>query len=194
MRAERNRRAAILTAEGTKQSQILEAEGSRQSSILKAEGDAKAQVLRAQGEAEAIATVFNAIHAGDPDPKLLAYQYLQTLPKIADGSANTMWIIPSELTEALKGIGQGFFAPRDPNAPGWTPTEAPKVSEMDVTPDLASTVDLEAEPDLGFPTVTTPGETGSGVGSGGAGAAGADRPAPGASASDTGPTTPPATS
>ncbi|MBD8485732.1 SPFH/Band 7/PHB domain protein [Frigoribacterium sp. CFBP 8759] len=194
MRAERNRRAAILTAEGTKQSQILEAEGSRQSSILKAEGDAKAQVLRAQGEAEAIATVFNAIHAGDPDPKLLAYQYLQTLPKIADGSANTMWIIPSELTEALKGIGQGFFAPRDPNAPGWTPTEAPKVSEMDVTPDLASTVDLEAEPDLGFPTVTTPGETGSGVGSGGAGAAGADRPAPGASATDTGPTTPPATS
>jgi len=194
MRAERSRRAAILTAEGTKQSQILEAEGSRQSSILKAEGDAKAQVLRAQGEAEAIATVFNAIHAGDPDPKLLAYQYLQTLPKIADGSANTMWIIPSELTEALKGIGQGFFAPRDPNAPGWTPTEAPKVSEMDVTPDLASTVDLEAEPDLGFPTVTTPGETGSGVGSGGAGAAGADRPAPGASASDTGPTTPPATS
>ncbi|MGY3260983.1 SPFH domain-containing protein [Frigoribacterium sp. 2355] len=194
MRAERNRRAAILTAEGTKQSQILEAEGSRQSSILKAEGDAKAQVLRAQGEAEAIATVFNAIHAGDPDPKLLAYQYLQTLPKIADGSANTMWIIPSELTEALKGIGQGFFAPRDPNAPGWTPTEAPKVSEMDVTPDLASTVDLEAEPDLGFPTVTTPGETGSGVGSGGAGAAGADRPAPGAGASDAGPTTPPATS
>ncbi|WP_254064998.1 MULTISPECIES: SPFH domain-containing protein [unclassified Frigoribacterium] len=194
MRAERNRRAAILTAEGTKQSQILEAEGSRQSSILKAEGDAKAQVLRAQGEAEAIATVFNAIHAGDPDPKLLAYQYLQTLPKIADGSANTMWIIPSELTEALKGIGQGFFAPRDPNAPGWTPTEAPKVSEMDVTPDLASTVDLEAEPDLGFPTVTTPGETGSGVGSGGAGAAGAERPAPGAGASDTGPTTPPATS
>lgn len=196
MRAERSRRAAILTAEGTKQSQILEAEGSRQSSILKAEGDAKAQVLRAQGEAEAIATVFNAIHAGDPDPKLLAYQYLQTLPKIADGSANTMWIIPSELTEALKGIGQGFFAPRDPNAPGWTPTEAPKVSEMEVTPDLASTVDLEAEPDLGFPTVTTPGGTapGAGTGSGGAGAAGAAGPVPETGAPSTGPTAPPATS
>ena len=196
MRAERSRRAAILTAEGTKQSQILEAEGSRQSSILKAEGDAKAQVLRAQGEAEAIATVFNAIHAGDPDPKLLAYQYLQTLPKIADGSANTMWIIPSELTEALKGIGQGFFAPRDPNAPGWTPTEAPKVSEMDVTPDLASTVDLEAEPDLGFPTVTTPGgsASGAGTGSGGGGAAGAAGPVPETGAPGTGPTAPPATS
>ena len=114
MRAERDRRAAILTAEGTKQSQILEAEGMRQSEILKAEGDAKAAVLRAQGEAEAIQTVFGAIHAGNPDSKLLAYQYLQTLPKLADGDANKLWIIPSELTEALKGIGEGFFAPRGP--------------------------------------------------------------------------------
>jgi regulator of protease activity HflC (stomatin/prohibitin superfamily) len=113
MRAERDRRAAILTAEGLKQSQILEAEGARQSEILRAEGDAKAQVLRAQGEAEAIQTVFGAIHAGDPDSKLLAYQYLQTLPKLAEGDSNKLWIIPSELTEALKGIGQGFFAPRD---------------------------------------------------------------------------------
>jgi regulator of protease activity HflC (stomatin/prohibitin superfamily) len=114
MRAERDRRAAILTAEGTKQSQILEAEGLRQSEILRAEGDAKAAVLRAQGEAEAIQTVFSAIHAGDPDSKLLAYQYLQTLPKLAEGESNKLWIIPSELTEALKGIGEGFFAPRGP--------------------------------------------------------------------------------
>ena len=113
MRAERDRRAVILTAEGTKQSQILEAEGARQSEILRAEGDAKAQVLRAQGEAEAITTVFGAIHVGNPDSKLLAYQYLQTLPKIADGDANKLWIIPSELTEALKGIGQGFLPSRD---------------------------------------------------------------------------------
>jgi regulator of protease activity HflC (stomatin/prohibitin superfamily) len=112
MRAERDRRAQILTAEGTKQAAILQAEGSRQASILEAEGDAKAQVLRAQGEAEAIQTVFAAIHQGDPDSKLLAYQYLQTLPKLAEGDANKLWIIPSELTEALKGIGEGFFAPR----------------------------------------------------------------------------------
>jgi regulator of protease activity HflC (stomatin/prohibitin superfamily) len=110
MRAERDRRAVILTAEGTKQSQILEAEGARQSAILKAEGDAKAQILRAEAEAEAIKTVFAAIHVGDPDPKLLAYQYLQTLPKLADGASNKMWIIPSELTEALKGITHGFGA------------------------------------------------------------------------------------
>ncbi|MER7795854.1 SPFH domain-containing protein [Microbacterium sp. NPDC096154] len=108
MRAERDRRAAILTAEGHKQSQILVAEGARQAEILKAEGDKQAQVLRAQGESEAIQTVFNAIHAGAPDEKLLAYQYLQTLPKLAEGEASKLWIIPSELTEALKGIAGGF--------------------------------------------------------------------------------------
>ncbi|SFN58188.1 SPFH domain-containing protein [Mycetocola miduiensis] len=108
MRAERDRRALILTAEGTKQSAILTAEGARQAAILSAEGDARAAVLRAQGEAQAITTVFDAIHRGNPDPKLLAYQYLQTLPKLADGSANKLWIIPSELTEALKGLGKAF--------------------------------------------------------------------------------------
>jgi len=112
MRAERDRRALILTAEGTKQSAILTAEGARQAAILEAEGDAKAQVLRAQGEAEAIQTVFDAIHAGNPSSDLLAYQYLQTLPKLAEGDSNKMWIIPSELTEALKGISAGFLGGR----------------------------------------------------------------------------------
>jgi regulator of protease activity HflC (stomatin/prohibitin superfamily) len=105
MRAERDRRAAILTAEGTKQSAILTAEGERQSQILKAEGQAKAAVLKADGEAQAIQKVFEAIHRGNPDGKLLAYQYLQTLPKIAEGGSNKLWIIPSEVGEALKGIG-----------------------------------------------------------------------------------------
>lgn len=108
MRAERDRRAQILTAEGTKQAAILQAEGARQSDILRAEGEAQAQVTRAKGEAEAITTVFNAIHDGNPDGPLLAYQYLQTLPKIAEGDANTLWVIPSELTEALKGVGKAF--------------------------------------------------------------------------------------
>ncbi len=108
MRAERDRRAQILTAEGTKQAAILQAEGSRQASILEAEGTARATVLIANGEAEAIRTVFKAIHDGDPDSKLLAYQYLQMLPKIAEGESNKLWIIPSELTEAVKRISQGF--------------------------------------------------------------------------------------
>ena len=105
MRAERDRRALILTAEGTKQSAILTAEGERQAQILKAEGQAKAAVLKADGESQAIQKVFDAIHRGNPDNKLLAYQYLQTLPKIAEGGSNKLWIIPSEVGEALKGIG-----------------------------------------------------------------------------------------
>ncbi len=113
MRAERDRRAAILTAEGSKQSQILEAEGRRQAAILEAEGDKQAAVLRAQGEAEAISSVFGAIHAGRPDDKLLAYQYLQTLPKISDSASSKLWIIPSEFTEALKGISGAFAARHD---------------------------------------------------------------------------------
>jgi regulator of protease activity HflC (stomatin/prohibitin superfamily) len=110
MRAERDRRAVILTAEGSKQSQILEAEGRRQAEILKAEGDKQAAVLRAQGEAEAIKTVFESIHEGNPDDKLLAYQYLQTLPKIADSASSKLWIVPSEFTDALKGLSGAFAA------------------------------------------------------------------------------------
>jgi regulator of protease activity HflC (stomatin/prohibitin superfamily) len=105
MRAERDRRAAILTAEGVKQSQILTAEGEKQSAILRAEGQRESQILEAEGEARAIETVFEAIHRGDADPKLLAYQYLQTLPQIADGEASKVWIIPSEITQALSNIG-----------------------------------------------------------------------------------------
>src|SRR3954466_9772458 len=101
MRAERDRRASILQAEGYKQSQILSAEGEKQSSILKAEGAREAQVLNAEGQSKAIETVFDAIHRGDADPKLLAYQYLQMLPQIAQGDSNKIWIIPSEFTEAL---------------------------------------------------------------------------------------------
>src|SRR5687768_13364334 len=91
MRAERDRRAAILTAEGVKQSAILTAEGEKQSAILKAEGRKEAQVLEAQGEAEAIETVFQAIHEGRANPQLLAYQYLQMLPQIAQGDSNKIW-------------------------------------------------------------------------------------------------------
>jgi regulator of protease activity HflC (stomatin/prohibitin superfamily) len=101
MRADREKRAAILTAEGVKQSQILTAEGEKQSAILRAEGQRQAAILQAEGQAKAIDTVFRAIHEGDADPKLLAYQYLQVLPQIAQGESNKVWIIPSEVTKAL---------------------------------------------------------------------------------------------
>ena len=104
MRADREKRAAILQAEGIKQSQILTAEGEKQSAILKAEGQKQAAILAAQGQSEAIETVFKAIHEGNPDPQLLAYQYLQVLPQIAQGDSNKVWVIPSELTNALGGM------------------------------------------------------------------------------------------
>jgi regulator of protease activity HflC (stomatin/prohibitin superfamily) len=108
MRAERDRRATILNAEGVKQSQILTAEGEKQAQILRAEGTAQSAILESQGEARAILQVFDAIHKGNPDSKLLAYQYLQMLPQIAQGEANKMWVIPTELTAALSGIGNAL--------------------------------------------------------------------------------------
>ncbi len=108
MRAERDRRAAILTAEGTKQAAILTAEGEKQSAVLKAEGARQSAILRAEGEAKAIATVFDAIHKGDVDQKLLSYQYLQMLPQLAQGEANKVFVIPSEFTQAFASIGDAL--------------------------------------------------------------------------------------
>jgi regulator of protease activity HflC (stomatin/prohibitin superfamily) len=105
MRADRDKRAAILNAEGVKQSQILTAEGEKQSAILRAEGERQAKILSAEGQSKAIETIFRAIHEGDADPKLLAYQYLQMLPQIAQGESNKVWIIPSEFTQALGQLG-----------------------------------------------------------------------------------------
>ena len=107
MRADREKRAAILTAEGVKQSQILTAEGEKQAAILKAEGARQAMILQAEGQSKAIGTVFQAIHEGKPDAELLAYQYLQMLPQIAQGESNKVWIIPSELSRALGRLGGG---------------------------------------------------------------------------------------
>jgi regulator of protease activity HflC (stomatin/prohibitin superfamily) len=106
MRADREKRAAILQAEGVKQAAILQAEGEKQAAILKAEGQKQWAILAAQGQSQAIETVFKAIHDGNPDPQLLAYQYLQVLPQIAQGDANKVWVIPSELTSALGGMSE----------------------------------------------------------------------------------------
>jgi len=130
MRAEREKRAAILTAEGVKASKILTAEGEKQSAILTAEGAKQSAILRAEGQAEAIGAVFQAVHDNDPDPKLLAYQYLQTLPQLAQGQGNTFWVIPSEVTSALRSVASAFgggdaapAASAAPAQPGTTTTE-----------------------------------------------------------------------
>lgn len=116
--AEGQRQSAILTAEGNKQSAILNAEGERESAILRAQADRESAILRAQGEGQAIQTVFQAIHDGRPDQSLLAYQYLQMMPRIAEGESNKLWIIPSEIGEAMKGLGSTIT-----NLPG-IPTES----------------------------------------------------------------------
>ena len=126
MRAERDRRAAILTAEGVKQSAILRAEGQAQSAILKA-----------QGESRAILQVFDAIHRGNADSKLLAYQYLQTLPKIANGSSSKMWIVPTEFTAALDGIAGALGGGKD-GGPGGSDDSDDEL-DLGIASDLAST-------------------------------------------------------
>jgi regulator of protease activity HflC (stomatin/prohibitin superfamily) len=110
MRADREKRATILQAEGQKQSQILTAEGDKQAAILRAEGERQATILAAEGQAKAIETVFQAIHDGKPDAELLAYQYLQTLPRIAEGSSNKVWIVPSDLQAAVGRLAGGVAA------------------------------------------------------------------------------------
>ncbi len=155
MRAEREKRAAILNAEGVRQSKILTAEGEKQSQILRAEGERQGSILRAEGQAKAIETVFQAIHENDPDPKLLAYQYLQTLPQLAQGEGNTVWVIPSEVTSALKmvtsafdgsgsGSGSGNGVP-PASANGARPAAPPAGAAIGEVPAPASLPDVTAQ-------------------------------------------------
>ncbi len=125
MRAERDRRAAILTAEGVKQSQILTAEGEKQAAVLKAEGARTAAILRAEGESKAIDTVFSAIHANVPDERLLAYQYLQMLPQLAQGSANKVFVIPSEFSQAFSQLGNALSGAAGDAVPNGAAAAAP---------------------------------------------------------------------
>lgn len=131
MRADREKRAQLLSAEGEKQSAVLKAEGERSSVVLRAKGTAEAQMLtakaeadaqtvRARGEADAIHMVFKALHTSQVDPDVLAYHYLQKLPEIAQGNANKVWIVPAEMGQALQGVGSAFERIRDEvvRAPG----------------------------------------------------------------------------
>ena len=107
-RAEGAKQAAVLAASAQQEAQVLQARGEKDAQILRAEGARQSQILRAQGEAEAIAAVFSAINAGGATPALLSYKYLEMLPKIADGQASKVWVLPSDLTGALDAISKGF--------------------------------------------------------------------------------------
>jgi regulator of protease activity HflC (stomatin/prohibitin superfamily) len=168
MRAEREKRAAVLTAEGARQAQILNAQGEKQSAILRAEGERQGAILRAEGQAAAIGTVFQSIHEGDPDPKLLAYQYLQMLPQLAKGPGSTMWMIPSELTGALRALSTAFGGDAAPPAelPAWVPrprpagaappaAPAPPPAAGELAPPELDPSEL-ALPDLALPELAAP--------------------------------------
>src|SRR6478609_7770742 len=117
--AEGQKQAAVLTAEGAKQSSILAAEGERQSRILRAQGERAARYLQAQGQAKAIEKVFAAVKAGKPTPELLAYQYLQTLPQMAQGDANKVWMIPSDFSKSLEGFARMLGTKGDDDVADW---------------------------------------------------------------------------
>jgi len=185
MRAEREKRAAILTAEGVRQSKILTAEGEKQSNILRAEGDKQSQILRSEGQAQAIGTVFQAVHHNDADSKVLAYQYLQTLPQLAQAEGNTFWVIPSEVTTALKTLstafgsdnaGQPAVPPAGPSGPGG-PGRPGQVTGA------AAPAALPADAD-GRPSLAADGDTATAEAAAGPGAAAAEREAAKEAAAD----------
>ena len=195
MRAERDKRAAILAAEGQRQSQILTAEGDKQGSILRAEGARAAAILAAEGQAHEIDEVFRAVHRNDPDPKLLAYQYLQVLPQLAQGENNTFWVIPGEVTAALRGVATAFTETLPAVSPA-PPTTGAASARADIT--RAGAAAAEAVADAADPDAAATGATATGAAvtgaavTGTAGAArvdaagtGADIPEPAARANGT---------
>jgi regulator of protease activity HflC (stomatin/prohibitin superfamily) len=130
MKAEREKRATILEAEAVRQSEIEKAEGSKRSQILEAEGAAEAvkkkadaeryrRIAVAQGESEAIQKVFDAIHAGRPNNELITLKYLEMLPKLAEGSANKVFLpyeasgIISGLAAMVEGVKDKTVAPKE---------------------------------------------------------------------------------
>lgn len=123
MRADRGKRAAILTAEGQQQSAVLSAQGQKQAVVLNAEADRAATILqaeaerealllRAEGEALAIAKVVSAIKDAGIDETVLAYQRQQLLPRIAEGEANKVWFVPTDIAGALGQLGIGGERPK----------------------------------------------------------------------------------
>ena len=156
MRAERDRRATILNAEGVKQSQILTAEGEKQSAVLRAEGAKTAAILRAEGESSAIATVFRSIHEGRPDRELLSYQYLQMLPQLAQGDANKIFVIPSEFSQALGGLAERLTSANGPLPPPAPPADDDAGSAASTALEEARAAAKAAEREAGKAEQATP--------------------------------------
>ncbi|WP_425826100.1 SPFH domain-containing protein [Streptomyces fractus] len=144
MRAERDKRAAILHAEGERQAKILTAEGTKQKDILEAQGTQQAMILRADGEAKAVERVFQAVHRNNADPKILAYKYLETLPHLAKSENNTFWVIPGELTEAVRSVSSAFGDRSTMGLPKDAQTEEAATGDAADTADDAGAPEIEA--------------------------------------------------
>ncbi|MEU7033564.1 SPFH domain-containing protein [Streptomyces sp. NPDC046237] len=144
MRAERDKRAAILHAEGERQAKILTAEGTKQKDILEAQGTQQAMILRADGEAKAVERVFRAVHRNNADPKILAYKYLETLPHLAKSDNNTFWVIPGELTEAVRAVTHAFGDLSTMGLPASAQPEEATTADADGAADEDGAPELEA--------------------------------------------------
>jgi regulator of protease activity HflC (stomatin/prohibitin superfamily) len=147
--AEGQKQAQILAAEGAKQAAILAAEAERQSRILRAQGERAAQYLQAQGQAKAIEKTFAAIKAGRPTPELLAYQYLQTLPLMAKGEANKVWLVPSDFGSALQGFTKLLGAPGEDGVFRYQPSPVEAaVAQVDDSEEVADWFNTRTDPDI----------------------------------------------
>ncbi|KHO21934.1 SPFH domain-containing protein [Mycolicibacterium setense] len=148
--AEGQKQSQILAAEGAKQAAILAAEADRQSRMLRAQGERAAQYLQAQGQAKAIEKTFAAIKAGKPTPEMLAYQYLQTLPQMAKGEANKVWLVPSDFGSALQGFTKLLGAPGEDGVFRYTPSavEEDLPKPEDDSDEVADWFNTETDPEI----------------------------------------------
>jgi regulator of protease activity HflC (stomatin/prohibitin superfamily) len=150
MQAEGQKQAQILAAEGAKQAAVLAAEADRQSRMLRAQGERAAQYLVAQGQAKAIEKTFAAIKAGRPTPEMLAYQYLQTLPQMAKGEANKVWLVPSDFGAALQGFTKMLGAPGEDGVFRYqpSPVEENLPKPEDDTDEVAEWFTTQTDPEI----------------------------------------------
>lgn len=147
--AEGEKQAKILAAEGEKHAAILAAEAERQATILRAEGERAAKYLRAQGEARSIQKVNAAIKSAQLTPEVLAYQYLEKLPKMAEGTANKVWMVPSQFGDSLEQFARAMAKQDDDGVFRYEPsTVSQETKDMAAGEDTDEWFNTESDPEI----------------------------------------------
>ena len=147
--AEGEKQSRILSAEGEKHAAILAAEAERQATILRAEGERAAKFLEAQGEARAIQKVNAAIKSSGVTPELLAFQYMEKLPKIAEGNGSTMWMIPSQFGDSLEEFAKAFAKKDDDGVFRYEPGQIdPEAKEIATQEDTDAWFETASDPEI----------------------------------------------